>query len=285
MVLQVSSLDIVIPATRRSVNKLLWSLSQGTALPDRVIVVTNEVEEIESFTTQYPVDVVNFNTRKHPIGHHDQSLRRNIGFFEATGDIVMTLDDDLFAPRNLVQTALEEVSGKRVVWGHHRYVDFDQYGEQLLDLDPSFGRSRESRAPGEHSWQSCYAGLMVAERGLLLEVGGYDMMFLGWPGNEDQSLGRRINHHLGLGDRVWVSEPPFAWHPVRDQTHGTTKTNTCGNGSAWLEPMTVNGVKFDRCSKPACTYRVFADERDRLFTDGIVIPYDHSTVTLRKERI
>lgn len=279
-----TSLDIVIPATRRSVNRLLWSISQGTTLPDRVIVVTNEVENIEPFSRYYPVDVVGFSSREHPIGHSDQSLRRNIGFWEATGDVVITLDDDLFAPRGLVQSARAAIEGKGVVWGHHRYVDFEKHGDHLLDADPSAGRSREAYVNGYHGWQSCYAGLMVARRDILLEVGGYDMMFLGRGGNEDQNLGRRINHHLGLGDRVWVSEPPFAWHPDTPLCHGSPKQNTCGS-SSWLEPVKINGVKFMKCSRAACSYRVFADDEVRLFTDDVVIPYDPGTVTLKKERI
>jgi len=279
------SLDIVIPATRRTVNQLLWSLSQGTACPDRVIVVTNEVECIESFTDKFPVDVISFSSRHHPIGQFDQALRRNIGIWDSTADYVMTLDDDQYAPRNLVTSALAEVKKRRIVWGHHRFIDFEAFGDGLLDLPPSRGRSRESHVNGEHLWMSCYAGLMVAERELLLEVGGYDMMFLCRGGNEDQNLGRRINHFLDRGDRIWVSEPPFAWHPEKARTHGNLKNNTCGVSSAWLEPSIINGVKFDKCSKPACTYRVFADEKERLFTDSVVIPYDPRTVSLKKERI
>jgi hypothetical protein len=279
------TLDIVIPATRRTVNQLLWSLSQGTALPDRVIVVTNEIETVESFTDKFPVDVIRFNSRTHPIGHFDQALRRNIGVWESSADYVMTLDDDQYAPRDLVASALREVDARRVVWGHHRFVDFDLHGERLLDLPPSIGRSRETRAPAEHLWMSAYAGLMVIERELFIAVGGYDMMFLCRPGNEDQSLGRRINHYLGRGDRIWVSEPPFAWHPDKPRTHGMVKSNTCGSSSSWLETVIINGVRFDKCSKPACTYRVFSDEEARLFTDEVVIPYDPCTVTLRKERI
>jgi len=278
------SLDIVIPATRRTVNQLLWSISQGTVLPDRVIVVTNDVH-VESFSDKYPVDVVSFSSKFHPIGISDQALRRNIGVWESDADIVMTLDDDLYAPRGLVQSAIEEASGRRVVWGHHRYLDFDQYGERLLDLPPDSGRSRESGTNRKHLFYSAYAGLMVIERALFLEVGGYDMMFLGRFGNEDQSLGRRINHHLGEGDEIWVSEPPFAWHPTGVRTHGRPKTNTCGSSSAWLEQTVINGVRFLKCSKPACTFRVFDDEEARLFTDGLVIPYDPATVTLKKERI
>jgi hypothetical protein len=279
-------IDVVIPATRRSVNQLLWSLSQGSTLPSRVIVVTNEIDCIESCKEHFPVDVVRFASKVHPIGHADQALRRNIGIWESTSEFVMTLDDDQFAPRNLVSTALEEVRKRRIVWGHHRFIDFDQHGESLLDLPPSSGRSRESHVNGEHLWMSAYAGLMVAERSLLIEVGGYDMMFLGRSGNEDQSLGKRISNFLGQSGKIWVSEPPFAWHPDGgDRTHGTTKVNTCAAPSSWLDPLMINGVKFKRCSKPACTYRVFADSEDRLFTDGLVIPYDPLTVTLKKERI
>jgi hypothetical protein len=280
-----ASLDIVIPTTRRTVNQLLWSLSQGDMHPDRVIVVTNEVECLESFTDRFPVDVIHFGSKVHPIGHSDQALRRNIGIWESTAEYVMTLDDDQFAPRNLVSSALEEVQKRRVVWGHHRFINFDMHGESLLDLTPASGRSRESHVNGEHLWMSAYAGLMVAERSLLLDIGGYDMMFLGRGGNEDQSLGKRISNFLGQNGKIWVSEPPFAWHPEGPRTHGTVKINSCGSASSWLEPITINGVKFNRCSKPACTYRVFADSEDRLFTDDLVIPYDPRTVTLKKERI
>jgi len=277
-------IDIVIPATRRSVNHLLWSISQGTTLPNRVIVVTNEITNVESFSTHYPTDVVRFSSREYPIGDADQALRRNIGIWESDAEAVMTLDDDLFAPDDLVTTATAEVIGRRVVWGHHRYIDFDAYGERLLALEPEHGRSREHGVNRKHLWYSAYAGLMVAETQILRDVGGYDMMFLCRHGNEDQSLGRRINHHLDRGDEIWVSEPPFAWHPTEDRTHGKTKTNFC-NSQSWLEEIHINGVRFLRCARPACTYRVFADEEAHLFSDTVVIPYDPCTVTLRKERI
>jgi hypothetical protein len=277
-------LDIVIPATRRSVNHLLWSISQGVALPSRVIVVTNEVTNVESFSPYYPTEVISFNSREHPIGDADQGLRRNIGIWASDAEYVMTLDDDVFAPKNLVLSAIEEVQQQRVVWGHHRFIDFEPNGERLLTLEPEAGRSREQGVNRKHLWYSCYAGLMVAERQLLLDVGGYDLAFLCRHGNEDQNLGRRLNHLLDRGDEVWVSEPPFAWHPNEERTHASPRNNFCGTTN-WLEETSINGVRFLKCNRPSCPYRIFAGTEDEVFSDRLIIAYDPSTITLKKERI
>jgi hypothetical protein len=76
------------------------------------------------------------------------------------------------------------------------------------------GTSRESRVNTCHLWQSCFAGMFGATRELLLELGGFDMVFQGRIGNEDQQLGRRMLFQLYDSNSVVIYEPPFAWHPT-----------------------------------------------------------------------
>lgn len=269
------SVDIVIPTTRPLVQRVIWGLANQTVKPDRVMVISNEIEELDPMGLA--VEVIEFGSDHYPIGGGDVVLRRNIGFWEATSDYIITLDDDQAVPASLVEDFLERLPEQRVVWGHHRYINFDDYPLMaLLLLDPEEGASREAFVNDYHLWYSCYAGCMGIERSLILEVGGYDMAFLCRHGNEDQSLGRRINHHLDRGDRVLVSEPPFAWHPTRDEWHGHVVSNLC-DGHV-LQPVEIAGRRFERC--PKCPYLRCVEDTDNLFGDDVIVPYEHNKVTL-----
>lgn len=274
------SIDVVIPTTRPLVQRLIWGLAHQTVRPDRVFVVSNEIDELDPMGLD--LALIGFSSEHYPIGAGDAGLRRNIGFWQSTSDYIVTLDDDQAVPATLIEKFVAELQVHRVVWGHHRYIDFDQYSlDQLLTLDPRKGRSRELYVNDLHGWQSCYGGCMGAERSLLLEVGGYDMVFLGRHANEDQNLGRRLLHYMKQGDRVWIYEPPFAWHPTRVEWHGGPVTNLCGGDE--LNTIEINGFRFEVC--PRCPYRRCLEDTDRLFGDDIVVPFEPDLVTLNIQHI
>ena len=272
--------DVVVPARRDVIDRLLYSLSKQTRLPDSVIVVTNEV-------TPQPVDgldieVVRFWSDHYAVGHHDVVLRRNIGVCESEADLIIFQDDDQIASPTMVEDCIEKTQTEPFVWGHHRYLDFDgKTWDEIMSMPPEAGRSRESAPNREHGWQSCYAGMMASRRDFLIDVGLFDMMFMGNHAGEDQQLGRRMLAKVRRY-RSFIAEPPFAWHPKeagREYVMGPT--NLCSSEHQ-LAPMWYNGMQFIRCAK--CPFQV-AYWSGPTEDNRVVIPYEHSRVQLKKESI
>jgi glycosyltransferase involved in cell wall biosynthesis len=273
--------DVVVPTTRPSIIDLVMSLSLGTLVPDNILAVGNEQRP------HWPgVATVTFSSDTQPIGRGDAGLRRNIGADVSDADIVVFLDDDLIAPRDMLEKTVEIVERDGFCWGHHRFLDFTSLRERndlssLLDKPPGEGRSREAYVNDWHGWQSSYAGLLGIRRDLFWEVGGFDLAFLGHHGNEDQHLGRRLSLRGDHPERTFVHEPPFAWHPELDRFHGNVKTNTATNGHAFVKIETINGQRFAVCGE--CPYRKPLDPREIAMFNGVIIPYSRSEFTLEKE--
>lgn len=261
------TVSVVIPATRPSVTDLRRSLFQGTLLPDEVIVVSNEV------------DGVRFSSDVQPIGVGDAGLRRNIGADLATGDILVFLDDDQIAPRGMLEAAVTIAERDGFCWGHHRFIDFTAHPfEELLDLPPEAGRSRENGVNRWHGWQSSYAGLFAIRRDLFWEIGGFDLAFLGHHGSEDQQLGRRLSDGKL---QSYIHEPPFAWHPEITQFHVQPVTNVSGVHEVTM--TTINGHDFLACGTCPSRQPIFVD--GLTMSEQVVIPYSREQFTLTKERI
>lgn len=264
-------ISVVIPTTRPTVEALIESLGEQTHKPDEILVVSNEVSV---------PGVVNFWSEEHPIGDGDAGLRRDIGADLAEGDILLFLDDDVIAPRNLVEKAAEIVERDGFCWGHHRYIDFEAHPlEELLDLPPEAGNSREAFVNGWHGWQSSYAGNLAIRRDLFWEVGGFDLAYLGHHGSEDQQLGRRLGAKNGY--RTFVHEPPFAWHPTLNHFHSEPKRNMIGTHR--MEVKTINGHEFLSCEECPCRRPV--DVLGLTMSEQVVIRYSREQFTLKKERI
>src|SRR6478672_13385785 len=121
------SLDVVVPALRTAtIDRLLASLAQGTVRPDAVSLVSNEVPDgLETYGLQ--VRLLRFRSARYPIGDRDLALRRDVGIWCSECSHVLTLDDDLVAPANLVESSLELLHRESHFWGHHRYISFDGY--------------------------------------------------------------------------------------------------------------------------------------------------------------
>lgn len=265
------TVDVVIPTTRPSVDLLIASLAQGSREPDRIWVVTNEVERRQTATW------VNFSSDVQPIGSGDAGLRRNIGADLSDADIVLFLDDDCIAPANLVEEAARIAAEDGFCWGHHRYIDTDRHDlAELLTLPPEEGVSREHGVNRWHGWQSSYAGNLAIERKLFWEVGGFDLAYLGHHGSEDQQLGRRLSEN----GRTFVHEPPFAWHPDRVAWHSTMVTNTPGTHR--MTTSMVRSHSFMVCDE--CPRRTPIDVAALTESETVVIPYSREQFTL-KERI
>ena len=271
------SLDVVVPALRTAtIDRLLASLAQGTVRPDAVSLVSNEVPDgIE--THGLDVRLLRFRSDRYPIGDRDLALRRDVGIWSSECSHVLTLDDDLVAPANLVETSLELLGRERHFWGHHRYISFAGYApERLLELPPQLGRPREKPPNDWHLWLSCYGGAFGAERALVLELGGFDLAFSCRQSGEDQSFGRRLS-----GERVFIHEPPFAWHPTEPEPWGAPGySNLCEDGHD-VEPDELNGMPVSSCRR--CPYFVSLDE-ERLFSGEVFVPYDPGAVEVTIRR-
>jgi hypothetical protein len=276
------SLDIVVPAVRRATTqRLVASLARNTMRPDAVTIVSNEVEPTID-TGGLDVQIVRFRSDAYPIGDRDVALRRNVGIWASECTHVVTLDDDLVAPPNLVETSLALLRDNPYFWGHHRYISFSGYPlERLMELAPELGRRREDPPNSWHLWMSCYAGLFGAEREIVVRAGGFDLIFSGRHGGEDQSLGKRLAAQVAGTERVFIHEPPFAWHPAEpDAWDPPAYTNLCP-GPHRLEERSVGGVFVSACRR--CPYFVAPDD-SALFGDDVVLRYDPAEVEITLER-
>lgn len=276
------SLDVVVPALRTAtIDRLLASLAAGTVRPDAVSLVTNEVPDgVEAHGL--PVRLLRFRSDRYPIGDRDLALRRDIGIWSSECSHVLTLDDDLVAPANLVESALELLDRERYFWGHHRYISFDSYApERLLELPAQLGRPRETPPNSWHLWLSCYGGAFGAERALVQELGGFDLAFSCRQSGEDQSFGKRLAAEMTGREQVFIHEPPFAWHPTQAEPWGKPGySNLCEAGHE-LEPADLNGMPVSSCRR--CPYFVALDE-DLLFSGAVFLRYDPAEVKVTVRR-
>lgn len=206
------SVEVIIPAARGNLcQRLIWSLARQTRPPDYVTVVGNEADtDLDPWDLK--VQLLRLESDVYRLGTADVCFRRNAGAFESKADFIIFQDDDQLAPRNLVESAMRVMMLGGFVWGHHRFIDFPADLYHVIDLPPEAGRSREHPPNAWHQWYSCYAGNVGMRRSLFVELGGFDMAFDGFRGHEDQQFGHRLMDHFGL-DRVYIHEPPFAWHP------------------------------------------------------------------------
>jgi hypothetical protein len=276
------SLDVVVPALRTAtIDRLLASLAEGRVQPNAVSLVSNEVPEgIETHGLE--VRLLRFHSDRYPIGDRDLALRRDVGIWCSDCTHVLTLDDDLVAPANLVETSLELLGRERHFWGHHRYISFEAYSpERLLELPPERGRAREKPPNSWHLWLSCYGGAFGAERTLVLELGGFDLAFSCRQSGEDQSFGKRLAARTTGGERVFIHEPPFAWHPTVPEPWGAPAySNLCEDGHE-LEESDLNGMPVSSCRR--CPYFLALDE-ERLFSGEVFVPYDPDAVEVTIRR-
>lgn len=241
-----------MPAVRVP-QQLIDSLDLGSRRPDLVTIVSNEVPELE--THGMNVRVLGFKSDWYCYGENDVVLRRNIGIWWAQGDELVFLDDDEIACWNLVETTHDLLMGSSMIWGHHRFVDFEgRQVEEVMGLFPGEGRSRETMPNRYHGWYSSYAGMMAAKfRFLRDELGGFDMAFVGRHAGEDQHLGRRQMKLQNLPG-IYVHEPPFAWHPLVSPPRAPLQSNSCWEHDLVFEADPGGQVNWSRCVK--CPYRV-----------------------------
>jgi hypothetical protein len=277
------AVDVIVPVRRRAtIDRLLESFARNTVRPAIIFLVTNELDAADISPRDLDVRLVRFESDSYPIGFNDVALRRNVGIWTSTASHVLTFDDDQIAPLTLIESTLRVLSSSPVCWGHHRYIDVDPRTlAELLALPPDAGRARETPPNARHTWQSAYGGLFAAERALVQRIGGFDMIFSGRHGGEDQDLGRRLSMYLNADGFIYVHEPPFAWHPDRATPwEAPRSTNICG-GEHEIIRGEVRGVRADTCVR--CPFYRVPD--DVLAGGEVKLPFDPSQVRIAVQRV
>jgi len=271
------SLEVIVPALREP-TKLLASLAYQTRPPDLVTVVSNEVELPKGLP--YPVRVLHFDSDFYGYGKNDVVLRRNVGIWTAKADWLVFQDDDQVAPAGMLAAAEQRLVLDMIFWGHHRFIDFETHGvADLLHMAPEEGTEREHPPNALHGHWSSYAGMFGAHRNFLIALHGFDMLFMGRHGSEDQNLGYRALQARGQ-DRVFIWEPPFAWHPLKSPPQPSPAvTNLCAEHLLTRAPV-INDVAFTACRK--CPY-LRADDDAPLFKAEVILPFDPARVTVTEE--
>ncbi len=276
-------MEVVVPALRSSVERLVYSLSKCDPQPELVTVVSNEVRPFDPHGLK--VRLVRFASKVYPVGYRDVALRQNVGLYLAESEVVVIQGDDQIAPHSMLRDVSEHLTGD-YLWGNHRLVDFADYtADQIMALDRCDGVSRENpEPPAVHGYWSCYSGMFAARTAFITEFGGFDMAFNGSHGAEDQQLGYRLMQRAGKR-KVVIDEPPFSWHSIELRDGD-------GRGRAsWLKPKQNGcaahdlrteergGFPYLVCQK--CLYYRFDGDDAALFSGQLVERYDPNMVTTR----
>jgi hypothetical protein len=269
-------IEVVIPVVRPwHVEGLLYCFARNNPPPDAVTLVTNELPD--SFHTYgLHVRVIRFTSNIYPFGVCDVALRRNIGIWSSEASHVLFFDDDQLAPPDLIDSVRRVLNRKLYVWGHYRYIDFEgRTADEILELPFTRGSPRERPPNAFHGWMSAYGGLFACERALLCELGGFDMAYAGRHSGEDQNLARRLARQVDRTDRIFVHEPPFAWHPTKPEPWGQPRVKNVCDVHDWRSEM-IAGREVRACSN--CPAYAF-EERD-LLGDSCLLPFDEACVDI-----
>ena len=276
-------IDVIVPVRRRTtVDRLLMSFSRNTVWPHSITLVSNEFGTEKVRCHGLNVRILRFESDEYPIGSCDAALRRNVGIWASEASHVMTFDDDQIAPADLIQSTLRVLSTEPYCWGHHRFIDFSRHSvDEITALSPEVGRPRETPPNTWHSWRSAYAGLFASERTLLRQSGGFDMIFSGRHGGEDQDLGRRLARLVHNSEAVYVHEPPFAWHPEKNIPWDELRHSNVCAGEHEIVNGQIHGVAVHRCAR--CPFYWVPDEV--LLSGQATIPFDVSCVHITIEQL
>jgi hypothetical protein len=268
------TLEVIVPCLRNPA-PLIESLGYGTRLPDLVTLVSNEVSA-DWVGVKFPMRILRFKSDTYCYGEMDVVLRRNIGAYWSTADHIVFQDDDQVAPSNMLEESEKLLEAKTFFAGNYRYIDFAGHSTfALAHMPPAAGRSRENPPNFSHLYYSCYGGMIGVQRKEFLRLGGFDMAFLGRHGAEDQQFGFRYS-----GQRVFVYDPPFTWHPeprVANWDNNTPHTNSCRDH----EFVTGDGIK--QCQK--CPFRVHVGNKKNELPLTMTERFDPSLVVVGEEWI
>jgi len=208
-------LSIVMPTfnRRRILARTLPPLldQPGAAGRYEIVVVVDgstdgSAELLEALATEHPA----LRPFVQP-ENRGQSTARNRGVKEARGRILLFLDDDMVAARDLISVHLQEhsASGERVVLGEMGLADGTRRSF-LKQGVADWGREMSERlsAPGyRFRFDDWHSGHASVDRSLFERVGGFDETFVRY-GNEDYHLGWRL---IQAGAEIRFCPKARAW--------------------------------------------------------------------------
>lgn len=274
-------IEVIVPAMRQgNIQEMLYSFSKNTVKPDRITIVSNEISK-KPITHGLSIRLIRFASLYYPIGHLDTALRRDIGVWNSESTHIITFDDDQLASVNLIESSIELFRQRRYFWGNYRYLDFSQHSiDEIIHMASTKGRTREVPPNDWHLWQSSYGGMFGAEKALVEQLGGFDLIFCGWKhGGCDQKLGKLLANSFEQTDKVFVYEPPFAWHPEsRIEWSPPNYSNLCSSEHQMVKSA-INGINIHQCS--ACPY--FRPLEGELFTGETIMRFDSAKVEIEIE--
>lgn len=244
------SLDAVIPVTRNWFLPLLLRSFERAGAPNgfRVLLVTNDLHELNG-RFDFPIGLVRFTSQTQYYGPNALPIQYNAGAWAAGAENILFWDDDQLAPGGLFNSVLDLLERRPICFGNYRFVNFGEFTpEALAHASSSLGISREKPPNHNHGFWSTAAGLIGCKKEFFWMVGGFDHIFSGARTTFDQHFGHRVSLALGDGGRIFVHEPPFAWHPT-EATRLQGAITPSGNGCASLhqlspEELDVSGVRL-----------------------------------------
>lgn len=178
---------------REALVRVLRALDEQTVAPDRfetIVAIDGSSDGTESALRQLRL---RFSLRWIVQNNRGPAAARNAAAQWATGDVVLSLDDDQIAAPGLVgaHLAAHERYGDVVVQGSVPLAaGFDRRGASLAY---ERSRARAMRASGDRQLLSrnLWAGNFSVRRQTWSRVGGFDEGFTGW-GGEDTDFGLRL---------------------------------------------------------------------------------------------
>jgi hypothetical protein len=258
-------LEVLIPVWRPAVQRALYSLARQTEPPELVTLIGNIPHMRDLEPCGLPVRILRHTSEVYCYGLQDIALARNVGIWWAREPYVVCFDDDQVAPRTMLADLRARLADTPYVYGHYRYLDFAERSlDELLNLPPTAGRTREHPPNDWHLYYSGFSGLFACDTALLQSI-GWDMVYNGSvPFGEDQNVAYRLTRAVGDEGRLFVHEPPFAWHPEgREAPYPAPVTNACSadyHDHAWGPEQTRFGVRWHTCTR--CPYMRITHQDD-----------------------
>jgi predicted O-methyltransferase YrrM len=121
--------------------------------------------------------------------------------------------------------------------------------------------------------------MFAADRKLLQQIGGFDMMFSGRHAGEDQYLARRLAKFTHDSDAIYVHEPPFAWHPEENIGWDDPRDSNVCAGPHQVVNAEIQGIATHRCVR--CPFYWVPDET--IINGNASMPFDVSLTSSRME--
>lgn len=246
-----NSIEVVVPCTRPAFLPNVIKSFEANGAPELMTVVSNLDIELQDVSRSFPVRQLKYESDSISTGPCTVGLKRNIGAWWAQHDYLVLFDDDQLATSEMIANFRRLFTTKDYVYGHHRFFDYTKLSiDELLNVNPLDGVSREYGTNTLHGWQSGYGGLAGYKTDFYIAMGGTDLWWSNKGSHEDQDLARRICQ-LTKSEGIYIHEPPVAIHPLWKPEHRLPSelepSNVCDNHDV-LE-KSLGPISYEACSQ------------------------------------